>query len=77
MTKDNITYFLIKYSQTTNNKQPTTNNQQQMTNDHRKTLLKLAAKVLQDSSLKRKVSNRVYELIEKDLRKQRERSRNY
>lgn len=46
-----------------------------MTNDKRQTILKLAAQVLQDSHLRRKVSNRVYQLIKEDLRKQRERRR--
>ncbi|MEQ8970833.1 MAG: hypothetical protein RIE73_10605 [Coleofasciculus sp. C1-SOL-03] len=40
-------------------------------------LLKLAAKVSQDPLLLRKLSDRVYQLMQEDLRKQRERHKNY
>ncbi|HBL62604.1 MAG TPA: hypothetical protein DDZ80_30750, partial [Cyanobacteria bacterium UBA8803] len=65
--------------QTTNNQQPTTNNQQPTTNNKQQTtnnLLKLAAKVLKDPLLMRKLSDRVYHLMQEDLRNQRERTRN-
>jgi hypothetical protein len=42
-----------------------------------KAVLKLAAKILKDPLLQRQLSDRVYELLQEDLRQQRERSRNY
>ncbi|MEQ9354371.1 hypothetical protein [Coleofasciculus chthonoplastes] len=48
-----------------------------MNQEQRTILLKLAAKVSQDPLLLRKVSDRVYQLMQEDLRKQRERHKNY
>jgi len=48
-----------------------------MNQEQRTILLKLAAKVSQDPLLLRKVSDRVYQLMQEDLRKQRERYKNY
>lgn len=43
----------------------------------RNNLLKLAAKVLADPMLQRQLGERVYELMQEDLRRQKERSTNY
>ncbi|MBE9127881.1 MULTISPECIES: hypothetical protein [unclassified Coleofasciculus] len=48
-----------------------------MNNTQRKALLKLAAKVLQDPQMLRKMSDRVYELMQEDLRTKVERRRYY
>ncbi|MEQ8462696.1 hypothetical protein [Coleofasciculus sp. E2-BRE-01] len=48
-----------------------------MNQEQRRILLKLAAKVSQDPLLLRKLSDRVYQLMQEDLRKQRERYKNY
>ncbi|HEY9301864.1 MULTISPECIES: hypothetical protein [unclassified Coleofasciculus] len=45
--------------------------------DNQTAVSKTAAKVLRDPLLLRQLSDRVYELMLEDLRRQRERSRNY
>lgn len=45
--------------------------------DNQTAVSKIAAKVLRDPLLLRQLSDRVYELMLEDLRRQRERSRNY
>ena len=48
-----------------------------MNPEQRTMLLKLAAKVSQEPLLLRKISDQVYQLMQEDLRKQRERYKNY